>query len=396
MMIRFLFLFVLTSNFAQAKMSYVSKTQTLTDGGTELLFQSQYFQPTLHSNPDGTSIQFEEGETYQSADFNFLGSYGFSDRFQATIGVRFRYIAQTQVIDDEETLFTKSGLESTMLGFKYSFPMDGGMQYAVEASYRSATYTNDPYTPGDDRTTVALGDAGKDVSLGMGFSYYTKSQNFFSGRFLYRNPAETLSSEVYSEVEAAIVWPAFTFVLGVENIYSLNQDPYATDQTNKPDIDTGDSEEYNSINRSWTAPYVGMHLALGQMWRIEFQAKSKIYGVSTDLGNLYTLSLVRRNAKKENFKTLDAAFKEYKNEGSVLKITKNRSAVVVSLGIKDDVKKGTKVDFYHYDYIGGNQLIASGYAVKVSLSKSIVKITKRYSKLRVQEGTVARSGLIKN
>lgn len=393
---KFLIFILLISTQAWGQTSYVSKTQTLAEGGSELLFQTEYFLPTIHSNPNGTLVQFEEGETYQSADINLNGSYGFTNRLQATIGVRFRAISQTQVISNEDTLFTKSGLESTMLSLKYSFPMEEGMQYAFEANYRAATYSNDPYTPGDERTTVALGDGGTDLSIGMGVSYYTKSQNFFSGRFLYRNPAETLSSEIFSEIEGAIVWPYFTALVGIENIYSLAQDPYATDQENKPDIDNGFSEQYNSINRSWTAPYIGMHIALGSRWRLEFNAKSKLYGNSTDLGNIYTLSLVRRNSKKENFKAKDAAFKEYKYEGSVTKITKNRSAVVVSIGIAQGIKKGEKVDFYHFDYIGGNQLIASGYAIKVGLRKSIVKITKRYSKLRVEEGTLARSGLIRN
>lgn len=391
----FIILFALAD--VDAKTSYVSKTQTLTDSGSELFFGMDYFQPSIHSNHEGTLVQFDEGESYQRADFNLLGHYAFSDHFQASVGLRLRYIVSTELIDNEDTLFTKSGVESTYVGFKYSFPMEDGIQYSFEANYRAATYTNDEFDSAtEDRSTIVLGDGGTDVSLGLGVSFYSKSQNFLSSRFLYRNPASTLSSEIFSEIEGAIVWPSTALIMGIENVYSLNQDPYTSDTENKPEISNGSTSQFNSINRSWTAPYAGIHFSLGSKWRVEFKALAKMYGVSTDLGNIYTINLARRVSNSKSFQSKNSAFKEYRYEGSVQKITKKRSAVVVDMGLQDGLKKGDKVDFYHFDYIGGNQLIASGYAIKVSLRKSIVKITKRFSKLRVEEGTVARAGIFKN
>lgn len=385
------------TELALASQSYISKTQTLADNGSEILLGMDYFQPTLHSNEDGTVIQFDEGEAYQSADFNLLGRYGFTDRFEAEIGLRFRYILARELIEDEDTLFTKSGFESSSIGFKYSFLVEDGMQYSIEANYRAASYANDLFDKATAaRETVAFGEGGTDVSLGLGLTFITKSQNFFSTKFLYRNPAEHLSSEIYSEIEGAIVWPGVTLILGLENVYSLGQDAYSTDPENKPDIDNGASQQFNSVNRSWTAPYAGVNFALGQKWRVEFKAQSKTYGISTDLGNLYSVNFIRRSESSSSFSNKNSAFKEYRYEGTVQKITKKRSAVVVDIGLKDGIKKGAKVDFYHFDYIGGNQLIATGFTVKVGLRKSVVKITKRFSKLRVQDGTVARAGIIKN
>lgn len=391
-----IFVILLCSQVALAKNSYVSKTQTLNDGAYQLNLNTSYFLPSLHSDYNGTLISFDEGESYQRADLNFIGSYGISKNLEMSAGIRGRYIISTEVINAEDTVFTKSGIESVLAQIKYSFPVEDGFQYSFEANYRKALYSNEEYNPAEDRQTVVLGDGGTDVSVGLGLTWYTSSQNFFSGRFLYRNPAEHLSSEIYSEIEGAIVWPAFTMLVGVENIYSMNQDPYADDPNSKPQMSNGSTYEYNSINRSWLAPYVGLHFATGQTGRIEFKAKSKVSGVSTDLGNEYTISFIKRTFGKDNsFAMKDAAFKEYKYDGVVTKITKDRKAVVIDIGLKKGIEKGDKVDFYHFDYLGGNQLIASGYAIKVGLSKSIVKITKRYSKIRVEEGTVARSGLIK-
>ena len=53
-----------------------------------------------------------------------------------------------------------------------------------------------------------------------------------------------------------------------------------------------------------------------------------------------------------------------------------------------------KVDFYYFDYLGGNELIASGYVIKANSGKSMIKITRRFSKRKVGEKTIARAGLI--
>lgn len=391
---RSLLLFCFTIS-AFAKMSYVSKTQTLNEGAYQLNLNSVYFAPTTHSDSNGTYVSFDEGESYQRADLNFLGSYGFTNNFEFTVGLKGRYIISTEVINNEDNVFTKSGLESALLQFKYSFPFEDGFQYSFEFNYAKAMYENEEYNILEDRQTVVLGEGGTSISAGLGFTWFTASQNYFSARFLYQNPAPTLSSEIFSELEFAICWPSFTMLAGVENIYSLNQDPYAKDPTSKPQISNGSTYEYNSINRSWVAPYAGFSFATSDTGRVELKAKSKVSGVSTDLGSEVAISFVKRTFGTQNaFAAKDSAFKEYKYEGVVSKITKDRRAVVIDIGLQKGMEKGAKVDFYHFDYLGGNQLIATGYAVKVGLSKSIVKLTKRFSKIRVQEGTVARSGLI--
>ena len=55
-----------------------------------------------------------------------------------------------------------------------------------------------------------------------------------------------------------------------------------------------------------------------------------------------------------------------------------------------------QVDFYYFDYVGGNELIARGVVIKTQVSKAVVQINKRYGRRRVQEGTVIRAGQIEN
>ncbi len=56
---------------------------------------------------------------------------------------------------------------------------------------------------------------------------------------LYRNPAQNLSSEIFTEIEAAMAWDYFALVAGVELVSSLGQDAYAGDPENKPQFGRG-------------------------------------------------------------------------------------------------------------------------------------------------------------
>ena len=68
--------------------------------------------------------------------------------------------------------------------------------------------------------------------------------------------------------------------------------------------------------------------------------------------------------------------------------------MVINRGLSDGIQNGMRIDFFFYDYLGGNELIATGLVVKASSSKSMVRMTSVYSKRRVKEGTIIRTGVI--
>jgi len=385
--------FLLTA--ASAQVSYISNTQTLNKDGSEFYFDIDFFQPTKHVDVDGEVVALAESEDYQQLNVNLNYTYGFTNRLQASLLSRFRYNASTETVGTDTTTLVNSGAESVGVSFKYAWPKPEGMQYALVASYRESLYQNDTYTTGSLREEIVLGEGGTDVSLGLNMAYYTKSKNFLEASFLFRNPGTDISSEVVTDLNYAMVWGGGALSLGLEYVYSLEQDAYTDDPENKPQVSNGSTYLYNGVNRSWMAPHVGFNFAVGTMWRVELKAKTFSTGVSTDLGNMYSIAFVRRKSDSKSFLQKDAAFKEYKVEGTVSKVTKNRSAVVVDKGVGAGLNKGMKVDFYHFDFVGGNELIASGFVVKSGMSKSIIKITKRYSKKRVEVGAVARAGLIR-
>ena len=375
---------------------YVSPSDTLSDGASEIVLESSLFQTLNRVTPDAVFNSLQEGEKYQSIDAGFRGSYGLTNQFQGNLGFNFRTNLSSHFIENDLETVQTAGAQSAWLGFRYSWPRIEQLQYAIEGEYRGRLYTNKLYSVGENITELALGDDGPSTQFGIAMSYYTKSQNFFSGQLLFRNPGTVLSSEILLRGEYAMLWQKFSLLAGVESVTSMNQDAYGDDPENKPLIANGATAMFNSVNRSWLAGHIGMGMTLGSLWRLELKASNIANGVSTDLGTRYTITLARRTSNDKVFKQKNQAFKEYTIDGVVTKISNKGSGVVIDKGIAAGIEKNMKIDFYYFDYLEGNELIASGFVIKTTASKSIVKITRRFSKRPVKEGTVIRAGLIRD
>jgi hypothetical protein len=375
---------------------YVSHTDTLRDDTYEIRFDTSYMKTATRVDYDGNLQDFQAGEDFQTLDVSLTGSYGFTSQFEGKLAVNFRQNQSTEVSGSELVTLRRSGPESVSVGFRYNWPREEGTQYAIFGNYGTRLFTNNNVNITDPRNDIVLGDDGPIAEVGLAMSYYSKSQNFLSGHFGYRNPGAALSSELFAEAEATLAWQKFAMFVGFETVSSMNQDAYGPDPVNKPLIANGSTYQYNSINRSWTAGYAGMSFAVGPYWRLGLKMLNRVAGISTDLGSNFLVTLARRSSGPDNFKKMNQAFKEYTIEATVSKVSKNRTGVVIDSGIADGIQKGMKIDFYHFDYLGGNELIASGFVIKASASKSMVKITRRFSKKRVEQGTVARGGLIRD
>lgn len=384
------------SSLALGQTPYVSHTDTLTDGSNEIELRSSLFQTTNRVTPDALLNQLQNGESFQSLDFSLGGSYGFTSTLQGSLGINYRSNTSSHFIGSDLETVQTTGPESAWVGFRYNWPRVEQIQYAIIGQYNQRLFTNEIYTVGTSISKLALADDGPNALFGLGMSYYTLSQNFFSGELLYRNPGTDISSEIVLRGEYAVLWKKFAALVGFESVTSMNQDAFSDDFENKPLIANGATAMYNSVNRSWLAGTVGLGFSLGKLWRLEFKATNILNGVSTDLGTRYTINFARRTSNTNSFEEKNQSFKQYTVDAVVTKVSKKGSGVVIDKGIAAGVEKNMKVDFYHFDYLGGNELIASGFVIKATASKSVVKITRRFSNRPVKEGTIARGGLIRN
>lgn len=382
---------------ASAQVSYVPKALTLYKGGHEFGTSLEFFQTSKVADSDGKTYDLLNNERFQMIDLDFSGRYGFTNNLELSGGMKVRSNSSNQYYapENNEYSFSTTGLHSIYGGAKYSFPNQGGLLLALEGEYQHRLYGNSETNIDDPPSSLELGDEGPSASFGFSGSYMSSNRNFLSGKLLYRNPGSNLSSEIYTEVEAAMAWNYVALVAGVGMVNSLGQDAYEGDPENKPQFGRGPGNQFNSVNRSWTAPYGGLNIALGDEWRVESKIYSKVSGSSTDLGTGVIISLVKRVSDAKSFQKKDAAFKEYTVEASVVKLSKSGNVVVIDAGADDGLSLRSKIDFYYFDYRGGNELIAAGMVVKLGATKSLVKISKSYSKKEVKEGTLARGGLIR-
>ncbi|MAX65554.1 MAG: hypothetical protein CME66_01315 [Halobacteriovoraceae bacterium] len=392
---------IFTASFTYAQTAYVPFPTTLSEGGKEFSFATTYHQTNSVVDERGEKFQLPEGSEHFWADFDLSGKYGLTKQLEVLASARARYIRSKFIYnpdtDNEEFILTRAGAESVLIGMKYSFEEVERTKYAIEGWYRQALYSNSIYDDSKEPETVVLGEGSREYALGVNFYYKTQSSNLFDGKIFYRSPGENLSHEVFSQIQYAMVWPHTALYLGIENVYSLEGDPYTNDPENKDVFFQGVSERYNSVNRQWTAPYLGFNFSMGKKWRAELQYAQIMTGQSTDLGPRFMVRLTNRIDKKlKEFTQRNEKFKEYRVESVVTKLSKSRKVAIIDKGLAAGVQKGMRVDFYYFDFTGGNELIASGKVIKVKSSKSLVRIIKRYSRRRVEEGTIGRTDEVFN
>ncbi len=375
---------------ALAQTSYVSPTRILEKKGYQLGITGEMFNSSKSIDHEKDDVDFESGEYFKRFQGEFSGLYGLTENLQIGGGLRYRQNSSSKLNKlQEEISETSTGVESTFATFKYAFKPVERLYYSLEGLIRYTPFRNDEEQNGSNGSLI-LGDDGNEYSAGLGMAYAFKTKDFLSGRVGYRKPGQELSDEIYWQLEGALVWRYLALVAGVDGVSSMNNDPHGDDEKNRPAYYTGRTALYNSKNREWIAPYAGLNLALGPNWRVETRASQVVNGRSTDLGTAFAVSLIRRMEDKKTNK-IDTRFKQYDVEASISKISPKKGYVVIDKGLADDIQKGMKIDFFEFDYVGGNILLARGTVIQSKSSTAIVKITHRYNaKKELKEGTVAR------
>jgi hypothetical protein len=398
---RYFFLFVCLvsaealAQQASASLSYVPTTRLLRAKGYQIGSYSDYFSTSKFVDKDGVKQDLGSGQTFNRIQSEVAGYYGATSNLQFGLGFRFRKNQATSEVNGEKQTATGNGLQSTFASIMYSFEQVNQLQYTIEGLFRYTPYNNQEYVPAtDDPKVLILGDHGNELSAGLGVTYLGKNNNFFTLRTGYRKPGTDLSDEIYWQAEAALAWRYVALIGGVDGITSLKNDPFKNTPTDRPVYYQNQvTELYGSSNREWIAPYLGLNFAMGKTWRLELRGGQVLSGYSTDLGSAFGVNLIKR-VDKSDTRLVDNKFKTYDLESSVTKVSPKKEFVVIDKGLADDFNKGMKIDFFEFDYIGGNILIASGVIVQVKSESSIVKITQHYNvKKEIKEGLIGRTSL---
>lgn len=394
---KFFFLFIfLSTPLVWGQTSYVPPTRVLKERGTQLSFGADYFRTSSGIDYNGDKQKLEKGDNFQRYQGEINGLFGLTNDFNLGLGVRFRHQTSSFTSGTEEINAKATGVQSLAAKFLYGFQPVNRMQYTLEGMFRYVPYTNDELdtTPtNDDLRKLILGDQGNEYSIGLGVTYSSLSNNHFTFRGGWRRPGDDLSTEFYWNGEAAFQFRHIAPVFGVDGVTSLKNSPYESEASDRPKWNSGRTALYNSINREYIAPYVGLNIAFSDIWRVEFKGYQVVSGRSTDLGTGFGINLVRRMDDAVE-KVVDSQFKSYDLEATVTKVSDKKTYVVIDKGLAEDIEKGMRFDFYEFDYVGGNTLVARGVVIKVSADKAIVKLTHRFNLAReIKEGLVGRASL---
>jgi len=390
-----LILLLVTESHAQTLNSYVPPTRLLRAKGYQIGAYAESFTTKNVVDEKGKKEDLPDGYSFNRLQTEVAGYYGATNDLQFGLGFRFRQNKGTYEDGNGDTLTpTGSGLQSTFASIMFSFEQVGQLQYTLEGLFRYTPYTNAEFDSDNDdpEENVILGDDGNEMSGGLGVTYLAKNNIFFTVRAGYRRPGSEISDEFYWQAEGAMAWRFAALVAGVDGVTSLNNDPYGNSLEERP-LFNSPTNLYNMPNREWITPYLGVNFALGETWRIELKGAQTVSGKSTDFGTTFGINLIRR-VDKSATRIIDSKFKTYDLESSVTKVSPKKEYVEIDKGLADDFNKGMKIDFFEFDYVGGNILIASGIIVKTKSDSSIVKITQRYNmKKEIKTGLIGRATL---
>lgn len=381
---------LITSVSSWAQTSYVAPTKILGKSAYQLGVSGDFFKSSKKIDSEGEDVEFKDGESFSRLQSDIQAYYGLTENLQVGLGVRLRQnVSKTQSLTGDEESETSKGLQSVGTSFIFGFKPIGRFNYTLEGSFRYA-FNNNEESSLTDQGALVLGDQGSEYSIGVGLTYSSLSKNYLTGRAGYRSPGKDLSTEIYWQVEAAMAWQHVALIAGVDGVTSMKNDPHKDDIASRPIFNNGSTFLYSSINREWIAPYAGVNFALGEYWRVELKGSQVVSGRSTDLGTTFGASLIRRVDNKDKGR-FDKAFKSYDFEASVTKVSPKKEYVVIDKGLSDDIRKGMKIDFFEFDYVGGNILLARGSVIQTKSESAIVKITQRYNtKKELKQGIVAR------
>lgn len=369
---------------------YAPKSESITIKSWQIEGAGSMFTSTGYFNIDGELEPMDETTDFQKIDLDLLARYGYGHQLELRGGGRFRMV---QSLTDQVDV-TNSAIESFVLGAKYALlPKSGSnWKFALDFELRNTLYTNETYAPGQSipDEEIVLGDSGTSFMGGAHASYHSPSKSFIlSGSGFFHRPPNNLSAEMVYNLELMIPFTKLAIGGGIDGVYSLNQDEYTSDPQQKPRQATGATSLFNSVNRSFMAPYVKAYYSFNEL-ALYAQIGGVISGTSTDEGNLIAGGFVWNWGGVNPNQARVERFKEYNIEASVIQVSPRGKFIKIDKGIAQGVEKGARFDIYETDFFGGNTLIATGVIYEVNADAAIVRLDRMLENKEVKTGATAR------
>jgi hypothetical protein len=355
--------------------------------------QTSLLQSASSFDASGKQVAFQEGEAFAMVNTSLGMYYGWTNEVELGASLRYRMVGINSLETSSNSIISNraSGLESIQSLVRYKFKPIKNFYYSAQFAFRYALYKNKEYDSTKPLDFMVLGDGGSEIEVGLNTSYlFSESLHSLSAKLFFRNPGTTLSEEILTQVQGNLQYSKLGIYAGLEYLLSLKKDEFKDNPTQKPSIGEAQTEMFNSVNRSWMAPYVGVSYKIGDSWMFALDYKKAISGISVDAFQAISFSLFYSVDKKVEIKEAHEKFKNYSKEAYILKISDKKKYFLIDQGLSSGIKQGMYFDIYDFDYKGQNTLIARAVVVEVKASKSGLQVLKYYSKTEIKEGMAAR------
>ena len=382
-LITLLFILLISGFDVQAKILF---GKTIREKELRIDLSGSYFYKTATFDVDGNVVNMDPDEKFSMINMDLFLQYGFAPDFEMFGGGRFRLLDSVT----DEVQLTNTNIESYHIGAKWHFSKAMGTLFSLIGDIRNTAYTNNIYTSGSaPNNNIILGDDGMWIKGGVLFSTSLVSGHFVEGSILYQLPPEHLSDELVYDIHYLYKGTMASLLLGVDGVISLGNDPFNESLSSRPQMSTGVTNLFNSINRSWMRPKIEFGI-WGNSWGTRLFASRIFSGSSTDEGWSVGAGLTWIGSGIDSTNSLDREFKEYRDSATVSKISPRSNFVKINKGISSDLERAMSVDIYQSDFFGGNILIASGVIFSVDSDSAVIKVNKVHRNIPIKKGFVVR------
>ena len=360
--------------------------KTIREKELRVELSGSYFYKTASLDLDGNAVNMNPDEEFSLLDSNLYAQFGFAPNFEMFGGGRFRIVNSTT----EERQLKNTNVESYHVGGKWHFAKALGILFALEADVRNTAYTNNIYNQGQaPNQNIILGDDGLSLKAGVLLTKSIVPGHFLEGSLKYHLPPDHLSDELLYDVHYLFKGTMASLMLGIDGVISLENDPFGGSAALRPEMSTGVSSQFNSINRSWMRPKIEFGL-WGSSWGGRVFASRIFSGASTDEGWSVGAGITYIGRGIDSTNSLDRDFKEYQDSGVIVRVSPRSNFVKMDRGISQNIERGMSVDIFQSDFFGGNVLVASGTVFSVESDTSVIKINKIHRNIPIKKGFTVR------
>ena len=261
---------------------------------TALVLGSEFFYRTASYDSNGDIIPMGLNDEYHLIDGNFRFSYGITADLELGVKTRVRNVSSSNLAQSQNS----SGIEGYGALAKFRLIQTHHLLLTVIGEFWKTAYTNNLYTlsslPNDE---LVLGNDGSFSSFGALMKYNFSEVWSLDLDLRFQNTPSYLSQYISLDSDLKMTYPSWDIGIGIKGNFSLKNDPFSDNQSNKPLFANGLTSLWNGINQesAFVKAFLGYKMPGVE---IRGDVARTFYGINTDEGTSFSLNVTFSSKEK--------------------------------------------------------------------------------------------------